>query len=69
MLDGSAKEWVEAIQRVGLSVAKDYNGNSMDKLAPFLREPLYLRRNDSFISAFPSPKVQLTYGINFEQVR
>ncbi|XP_058108328.1 probable UDP-3-O-acyl-N-acetylglucosamine deacetylase 1, mitochondrial [Magnolia sinica] len=68
LLDGSAREWVEAIENAGLCVAKDYNGNTMDKLAPFLDEPMHVWRNDSFVAAFPSPKVQITYGIDFPQV-
>ncbi|KAL5714252.1 hypothetical protein ACHQM5_016239 [Ranunculus cassubicifolius] len=39
LLDGSAREWVEAIERVCVCAAKDDNGNSMEKLAPFLLEP------------------------------
>ncbi|OVA12165.1 UDP-3-O-acyl N-acetylglucosamine deacetylase [Macleaya cordata] len=68
LLDGSAKEWVEAIEKAGLSVSKDYNGNSMEKLAPFLNEPVHVWRNDSFVAAFPSPKVSISYGIYFPQV-
>lgn len=68
MLDGSAREWVEAIKEVGMCVAKDRNGNTLEKLEPFLNEPVNVWRNDSFIAAFPSPKVHITYGIDFPQV-
>lgn len=68
MLDGSAKGWVEAIEQVGLCAAEDSSGHNMDKLAPELHEPMYLRRNDSFVAAFPSSKVQITYGIDFPEV-
>lgn len=68
ILDGSAREWVKAIESVGLKVAEDGNGNSCEKLAPFLNEPVHVWKNDSFIAAFPSPKVCLSYGINFPQV-
>ncbi|XP_074330070.1 putative UDP-3-O-acyl-N-acetylglucosamine deacetylase 1, mitochondrial isoform X2 [Apium graveolens] len=68
ILDGSAREWVKAIESVGLKVAEDGNGNSCEKLAPFLNEPVHVWKNDSFVAAFPSPKVCLSYGINFPQV-
>lgn len=68
MLDGSAKEWVEAIQQVGLCVAEASAGNYIDKLAPFLNEPIYVSRNDSFIFGFPSPEILITYGIDFSKV-
>ncbi|XP_008781354.1 probable UDP-3-O-acyl-N-acetylglucosamine deacetylase 1, mitochondrial isoform X2 [Phoenix dactylifera] len=68
MLDGSAKGWVEAIEQAGLCAAEDSSGHNMDKLAPELHEPMYLRRNDSFVTAFPSSNVQITYGIDFPKV-
>ncbi|KAL1828990.1 hypothetical protein ACET3Z_007402 [Daucus carota] len=68
IFDGSAREWVDAIERVGLKVAEDSSGSSCEKLAPFLNEPVHVRKNDSFIAAFPLPKGCLTYGINFPQV-
>ncbi|KAI3946511.1 hypothetical protein MKX01_017727 [Papaver californicum] len=68
LLDGSAKEWVEAIEKTGLSVCKDYNGDTKEKLASFMNEPVHIWKNDSFIAAFPSPKSCISYGINFPQV-
>ncbi|XP_077230866.1 putative UDP-3-O-acyl-N-acetylglucosamine deacetylase 1, mitochondrial [Tasmannia lanceolata] len=68
LLDGSASEWVEVIKEVGLCDAKDCSGNNMDKLAPFLHEHVHVWRKDSFIAAFPSSKVHITYGINFPKV-
>ncbi|XP_034682507.1 probable UDP-3-O-acyl-N-acetylglucosamine deacetylase 1, mitochondrial [Vitis riparia] len=68
IFDGSAKEWVEAIEQVGLKVATDQGGNSCEKMIPFLIEPVHVHRNDSFIAAFPYPKVQIIYGIDFPQV-
>ena len=59
---------MDAIETVGLKVAKDSSGSSCEKLAPFLNEPVHVRKNDSFIAAFPLPKVCLTYGINFPKV-
>ncbi|KAL6994665.1 UDP-3-O-acyl-N-acetylglucosamine deacetylase, partial [Sarracenia purpurea var. burkii] len=67
IFDGSAREWMEAIEQVGLKVATDRGGNSCVKMAPFLNEPVNVWKNDSFVAAFPSPEVRVTYGINFTQ--
>ncbi|XP_009626299.1 putative UDP-3-O-acyl-N-acetylglucosamine deacetylase 1, mitochondrial [Nicotiana tabacum] len=67
ILDGSAREWVEAIEEAGLKAALDRSGKSCEKLAPVLTEPVTAWRNDSFIAAFPYSKVKITYGIDFLQ--
>lgn len=58
-----------ALDEVGLKVATDIGGKSCEKIAPHVSEPLYVWRNDSFVAAFPSEVVRITYGINFPQVR
>ncbi|XP_074579027.1 putative UDP-3-O-acyl-N-acetylglucosamine deacetylase 1, mitochondrial [Curcuma longa] len=68
LLDGSAKQWVEAIKEAGLYVANDHNGCSLEKLVPKLHEPLYLWHGNSFLIAFPSPKIYITYGIHFSKI-
>ncbi|XP_027361282.1 probable UDP-3-O-acyl-N-acetylglucosamine deacetylase 2, mitochondrial isoform X2 [Abrus precatorius] len=67
IFDGSAREWVAAVEEVGLKVAADLYGNSVEKMAPHVNEPVYVSRNDSFVAAFPADGVQITYGINFPQ--
>ncbi|QCD89569.1 probable UDP-3-O-acyl-N-acetylglucosamine deacetylase 2, mitochondrial isoform X1 [Vigna unguiculata] len=67
IFDGSAREWVEAVEEVGLAVATDLDGNSVEKMAPHVNEPVCAWSNDSFVAAFPSTAVQITYGINFPQ--
>lgn len=37
-------------------------------MAPHLNEPIHVCKNDSFLVAFPAPKVHTTYGIDFNQV-
>lgn len=68
IFDGSANEWVKAIKQTGLKVATDHFGNSHEKMAPYVIEPVHVWRNDSFVAAFPSEKVHITYGINFSEV-
>ncbi|KAL3635938.1 hypothetical protein CASFOL_020485 [Castilleja foliolosa] len=62
IFDGSSREWVEAINQAGLKVAVDSGGESCEKLAPYLSEPVLTMKNDSFIAAFPYPKVNITYA-------
>ncbi|GJT82783.1 probable UDP-3-O-acyl-N-acetylglucosamine deacetylase 2, mitochondrial isoform X1 [Tanacetum coccineum] len=57
IFDGSAREWVEAIEQVGLTVAMDSIGKSYDKLAPYLTQPVHVSKGDSLIAAFPSKKL------------
>ncbi|KAF1863316.1 hypothetical protein Lal_00031316 [Lupinus albus] len=67
IFDGSAREWVESVEEVGLKEATDREGKSCEKIAPHVNEPVYVWRNDSFVAAFPSEVVQITYGISFPQ--
>eukprot|EP00257_Ricinus_communis_P019837 XP_015578935.1 probable UDP-3-O-acyl-N-acetylglucosamine deacetylase 2, mitochondrial [Ricinus communis] len=69
ILDGSAKKWVEAIEDASLVEAIDEWGNKSERLSPYLIEPVYVQKNDSFVVAFPSDKLCITYGIDFSQVR
>lgn len=46
----------------------DCHGNNAEKVAPFLNQSIYVQREDSFVAAFPSQKVQISYGIDFPQV-
>lgn len=68
ILDGSAKEWVEAVEEIGLKDAVDHNDSRSEKLVAVLNEPLHVYRNDSFVAAFPSSQARITYGIDFPQV-
>lgn len=68
ILGGSASEWVEAIEQAGLKVATDQGGNTCEKMAAHVNEPVHIWRNDSFVAAFPSPEVFISYGIGFPQV-
>ncbi|KAJ3673948.1 hypothetical protein LUZ60_005940 [Juncus effusus] len=68
ILDGSSKQWIELIKSTRLCVAKNHRGQKMEKLAPKLIEPIHLHKNDSFIVAFPSSEIRITYGIDFPKV-
>ncbi|KAJ1425346.1 UDP-3-O-acyl N-acetylglucosamine deacetylase [Sesbania bispinosa] len=68
IFDGSAKEWMAAVEEIGLKVATDLDGKSCEKVAPHVNEPVYVWRSDSFVAAFPSELVRITYGINFPQI-
>lgn len=69
IFDGSAGEWVDAIEKVGLRLAVDQCGNCCEKMAPSVNEPVHVWRNDCFLVAFPAEAVRITYGIDFPQVQ
>nr|GEW80999.1 probable UDP-3-O-acyl-N-acetylglucosamine deacetylase 2 [Tanacetum cinerariifolium] len=68
IFDGSAREWVEAIEQVGLTVAMDSIARSWDKLAPYFTQLVHVSKGDSLIAAFPSKETNISYEINFPQV-
>ncbi|PON45937.1 UDP-3-O-acyl N-acetylglucosamine deacetylase [Parasponia andersonii] len=67
IFDGSASEWVKAIEQVGLKVATDECGKSYERMAAHVNEPVHILKNGSVVAAFPSPEVRITYGIGFPQ--
>lgn len=69
LLDGSAREWVQAIEESGLVVASNSEGLPVDREVLVIEEPITSIQGDSFIAAFPAPSTRLTYGIDFPQVK
>jgi UDP-3-O-[3-hydroxymyristoyl] N-acetylglucosamine deacetylase len=68
-LDGSAKEWIEAIEESGICIARDTTtGAQVAREALVIDTPITVSQGDSFVAAFPSPFTRLTYGIDFPQV-
>ncbi|MEG3437357.1 UDP-3-O-acyl-N-acetylglucosamine deacetylase [Pannus brasiliensis CCIBt3594] len=58
LLDGSALDWIEAIDRAGIT--------SIDSgSAPVLSAPVTVYEGDMFVSAIPSPELRFTYGVDF----
>ncbi|KAG7598349.1 Ribosomal protein S5 domain 2-type fold [Arabidopsis suecica] len=68
IFDGSAKEWVDAIEGVGLKVAQNHVGESVEKMVAHVNKPVYVSKNDSFVTAFPALETRITCGIDFPQV-
>ncbi|CBN57138.1 MULTISPECIES: UDP-3-O-acyl-N-acetylglucosamine deacetylase [Kamptonema] len=79
LLDGSAKNWVEAIATVGLVfVSKQARGyeDTQDgedlapplpsSSAPPLKSPIWVRQGDAFAAALPAPETRFSYGIDFD---
>ena len=60
LLDGSAQEWVQAIESVGL-VAQ-----AAERPQYQITEPIWVRYEDAFVAALPAPELRFTYGIDFE---
>jgi UDP-3-O-[3-hydroxymyristoyl] N-acetylglucosamine deacetylase len=60
LLDGSAKDWVEAIEQSGLEA------QTGDRTAWTLTEPIWVYHKDSFVAALPAPRLRFSYGIDFD---
>ena len=59
-LDGSAKEFVEAIERVGIKEL-DAEKNSFA-----LKEPIFIEDGDSLIVAIPSDELKISYTLDYK---
>ncbi len=60
LLDGSAKNWVEAIKEVGVVTVPE------NSLVVTLQEPVSVYEGDAFVMALPAPTLRFTYGIDFD---
>lgn len=61
LLDGSAKNWCEAIATAGIITGEQ--NHPPDSITP--QEPIWIRDGDSFVAALPAPATRFTYGIDF----
>jgi UDP-3-O-[3-hydroxymyristoyl] N-acetylglucosamine deacetylase len=61
LLDGSAQVWVEGIVKAGIEAV-----GSGITTAEAIAEPIWIRQDDLFVAALPSPHLQFTYGIDFD---
>ena len=59
-LDGSARLYVEAIERVGLVEQE------AERLAVTISEPIWVQRKDSFILAVPASELRITYVMSYD---
>ncbi|KAG2318828.1 hypothetical protein Bca4012_054968 [Brassica carinata] len=66
--DGSAKEWVDAIEEAGINVAQNHGGETVEKMVAHVNKPVYVCKNDSFVAVFPDVETRITCGIDFPQV-
>ncbi len=62
LLDGSAKNWCEAIAQAGI-VYHETTPVAQSSITP--TEPIWIRENDSFVAALPARQTRFTYGIDF----
>ncbi|MBD2091722.1 UDP-3-O-acyl-N-acetylglucosamine deacetylase [Microcoleus sp. FACHB-1515] len=60
LLDGSAREWAEAIAQAGIAA------QSTNRSIFRLEEPLWVHHGDAFVAAIPAPELRWSYGIDFE---
>ncbi len=61
LLDGSAKNWCQAIAQVG--TVTHNSQQPPESITP--TEPIWIREDDSFVAAIPASVTRITYGIDF----
>ena len=61
LLDGSAKEWMQA-----LSAAGDRAQDAVRKVRSPIALPLTVQAGDAWVAAFPSDELRFSYGIDFD---
>ena len=61
LLDGSAREWTEAIAQAGW-----VEQATPPKSLCAIEEPIWIQDGDAFVAALPAPSLRLTYGIEFD---
>ncbi len=59
LLDGSAKNWCEAIAKIGVTD----NSVTHSSITPI--EPIWIREQDAFVAALPASQTRFTCGIDF----
>ena len=59
LLDGSAKEWGEAIAQTGLQA------QAAVRSTPMISAPLWCYQGDAFVAALPANELRFSYGIDF----
>ncbi|KPQ39877.1 MAG: UDP-3-O-[3-hydroxymyristoyl] N-acetylglucosamine deacetylase LpxC [Phormidium sp. OSCR] len=60
ILDGSARDWIEAIDAVGVTP-----GHCPEAVPTPLAEPIWIQDGEAFVAALPAPQLRLSYGIDF----
>jgi UDP-3-O-[3-hydroxymyristoyl] N-acetylglucosamine deacetylase len=60
LLDGSAREWAEAIAQAGLIPQTE------PRPIYAIQEPLWIQEGDAFVAALPASETRFTYGIDFD---
>ncbi len=61
LLDGSAKEWVEAIASTPIQLQSAHRQTRSP-----LTQPIFVVSKDAWVTALPSPELRFSYGIDFE---
>jgi UDP-3-O-[3-hydroxymyristoyl] N-acetylglucosamine deacetylase len=61
LLDGSGKNWCEAIAEAGIQSQQP----QLEQVAIAPQSPIWIRNGDCFVAALPATQTRFTYGIDF----
>jgi UDP-3-O-[3-hydroxymyristoyl] N-acetylglucosamine deacetylase len=65
LLDGSAREWCEAIEQAGYEPVRD-GDRHCQPVATTIDKPISVQQGDASVTALPSPELRFSYGIAFD---
>lgn len=65
LLDGSAREWCEAIEQAGYEPVPEADRH-LSPTAPPIEIPISVQHGDASVTALPSPELRFSYGIAFD---
>ncbi len=66
LLDGSARDWCEAIAHVGCEPISD-DDRKIHLAATVIDRPVSVQHGDASVTALPSPELRFSYGIVFDE--
>ncbi len=66
LLDGSARDWCEAIGQAGRELIGN-DDRAADFSAPIINVPISIQQGDASVTALPSPELRFSYGIAFDE--
>jgi UDP-3-O-[3-hydroxymyristoyl] N-acetylglucosamine deacetylase len=65
LLDGSARDWMEAIASAGFQDLSTETSLKTNLNVVEIREPISVQEGDAFVSVMPARETRFTYGIDF----
>ena len=67
LLDGSARDWCEAIAEAGIAPVIVNDHRDLGLIPLQINEPISVQHGEASVTALPSPELRFSYGIAFKE--